>query len=254
MVSTFKPPVDGRTSPPRSARIRDVDIASETAAMSRNQVLMQAGAAVLSQANLQAPQMALSLLRGCRSTPPPRRPLPEAGPRASDDRPTVHGGLMTLTITGLGSGLDTSSLISSLVSIRQQPITALQTRQRTVDQASTTISGFSTTPSSPRSPRRPARSTRPREFQPHRGVLLGRPTSVTASTVGGASRGGYDIQVTRLAREQRTRATPSPRPPPPSASRARSPSPWAPAPSRSPCRAATPSRTSRPASRPPARG
>jgi flagellin len=45
------------------SRIRDVDIASETAAMSRNQVLMQAGAAVLSQAN-QAPQMALSLLRG----------------------------------------------------------------------------------------------------------------------------------------------------------------------------------------------
>ena len=45
------------------SRIRDVDIASETAAMSRNQVLMQAGAAVLGQA-IQAPQMALSLLRG----------------------------------------------------------------------------------------------------------------------------------------------------------------------------------------------
>ncbi len=45
------------------SRIRDVDIASETAAMSRNQVLSQAGAAVLSQAN-QAPQLALSLLRG----------------------------------------------------------------------------------------------------------------------------------------------------------------------------------------------
>lgn len=44
------------------SRIRDVDIASETASMSRNQVLMQAGTAVLSQAN-QAPQAALSLLR-----------------------------------------------------------------------------------------------------------------------------------------------------------------------------------------------
>lgn len=45
------------------SRIRDVDIASETASMSRNQVLSQAGASILAQAN-QAPQLALSLLRG----------------------------------------------------------------------------------------------------------------------------------------------------------------------------------------------
>jgi flagellin len=45
------------------SRIRDTDIAMETASMSRNQVLSQAGAAVLGQAN-QAPQLALSLLRG----------------------------------------------------------------------------------------------------------------------------------------------------------------------------------------------
>ena len=45
------------------SRIKDVDVAEETAAMSRNQVLSQAGVAVLTQAN-QSPQMALSLLRG----------------------------------------------------------------------------------------------------------------------------------------------------------------------------------------------
>jgi len=45
------------------SRIQDTDVAAETAAMSRNQVLMQAGVAVLSQAN-QSPQVALSLLRG----------------------------------------------------------------------------------------------------------------------------------------------------------------------------------------------
>jgi len=45
------------------SRIQDVDIANETASLSRNQVLSQAGAAVLAQAN-QAPQLALSLLRG----------------------------------------------------------------------------------------------------------------------------------------------------------------------------------------------
>jgi flagellin len=44
-----------------NARIRDVDVAAETAEMSRNQILMQAGVSVLSQAN-QMPGMILSLL------------------------------------------------------------------------------------------------------------------------------------------------------------------------------------------------
>jgi flagellin len=46
-----------------NSRIRDVDVAEATSELSREQVLSQAGAAVLSQAN-QAPQLALSLLRG----------------------------------------------------------------------------------------------------------------------------------------------------------------------------------------------
>ncbi|MBL8717555.1 MAG: flagellin FliC [Myxococcales bacterium] len=45
-----------------NSRIRDVDVAEESSQMSRTQVLAQAGAAVLSQAN-QAPQLALSLLK-----------------------------------------------------------------------------------------------------------------------------------------------------------------------------------------------
>ncbi len=45
------------------SRIQDTDVASETATLSKNQVLSQAGAAILSQAN-QTPQLALSLLRG----------------------------------------------------------------------------------------------------------------------------------------------------------------------------------------------
>jgi flagellin len=44
-----------------NSRIRDVDVAAETANMSRNQILMQAGVSVLSQAN-QMPGMVLSLL------------------------------------------------------------------------------------------------------------------------------------------------------------------------------------------------
>ena len=44
------------------SRISDVDVATEMAAMTRNQVLAQAGVAMLAQANMM-PQMALTLLR-----------------------------------------------------------------------------------------------------------------------------------------------------------------------------------------------
>jgi len=44
------------------SRIRDADVASETATMTRNNILTQAGTAILSQAN-SAPQAALTLLR-----------------------------------------------------------------------------------------------------------------------------------------------------------------------------------------------
>jgi flagellin len=43
------------------SRIQDVDVASETSALSRSQILLQAGVSVLSQAN-QIPQVALKLL------------------------------------------------------------------------------------------------------------------------------------------------------------------------------------------------
>ncbi len=45
-----------------SSRIRDVDVAEETASLSKNQILSQAGAAILAQAN-QTPQIAMGLLR-----------------------------------------------------------------------------------------------------------------------------------------------------------------------------------------------
>jgi len=44
------------------SRISDVDVATEMASMTKNQVLTQAGISMLSQAN-GMPQMALSLLR-----------------------------------------------------------------------------------------------------------------------------------------------------------------------------------------------
>jgi flagellin len=46
-----------------NSRIRDVDVAEETAAMARNRILMQSGVSVLAQAN-QIPALALQLLQG----------------------------------------------------------------------------------------------------------------------------------------------------------------------------------------------
>ena len=45
-----------------NGRIRDVDVANESAEMTKNNILMQVGVSVLAQAN-QAPQIALSLLK-----------------------------------------------------------------------------------------------------------------------------------------------------------------------------------------------
>ena len=45
------------------SRVSDVDVATEMAAMTRNQVLAQAGVAMLGQANTM-PRMALNLLGG----------------------------------------------------------------------------------------------------------------------------------------------------------------------------------------------
>jgi flagellin len=45
-----------------NSRIRDVDVAQETAELSRNQILSQAGTSVLAQTN-QLSQLALELLK-----------------------------------------------------------------------------------------------------------------------------------------------------------------------------------------------
>lgn len=44
-----------------NSRIRDADIAAESADFTRSQILMQAGVSILAQAN-QIPQLALSLI------------------------------------------------------------------------------------------------------------------------------------------------------------------------------------------------
>ncbi|HMN80651.1 MAG TPA: flagellin, partial [Burkholderiaceae bacterium] len=60
VIATLNVSVENQTA--ARSRIMDADFASETAALTRAQVLQQAGTAMLSQANA-APQNVLSLLR-----------------------------------------------------------------------------------------------------------------------------------------------------------------------------------------------
>lgn len=110
---------------------------------------------------------------------------------------------MPITIPGLGSGLDTNALVTSLVAVQQQPVTAMQTRQRSIDQASSSITSFSTRLASLATAARNLDTTA--EFNAT-AATSSDATSVTASTVGGASLGTYDVRVTQLAREQRTQS------------------------------------------------
>ncbi len=110
---------------------------------------------------------------------------------------------MAITISGLGSGLDTNALIDNLMAVQRQPLTALQGRQTAVNQATAVISSFSSKLSALATAARALDSTA--EFNAT-AATSSDTASVTASTVGGAVVGGYDIQVTRLAREQRTQS------------------------------------------------
>ena len=60
VISNLQSGVENQTA--ARSRIMDADFASETANMSRAQVLQQAGTAIIAQAN-QLPQQVLSLLR-----------------------------------------------------------------------------------------------------------------------------------------------------------------------------------------------
>jgi len=101
------------------------------------------------------------------------------------------------------SGLDVEGLISKLTAIRNQSVTALQTRQTQVNQANTTVSGFSSKLSALARAARALDSSS--EFNSTT-ASSSDATSVAATSTGGIVPGAYTVNVTRLATEQRTRS------------------------------------------------
>ncbi|HEY2405602.1 MAG TPA: flagellar filament capping protein FliD [Polyangiaceae bacterium] len=105
-----------------------------------------------------------------------------------------------LSLSGLGSGIDTQSLIQGLVQVESQPMQALQTKQQNTQAAVSTLSNISTALST--------LQTAVNALTTATGVGSNTATSsssaIAVSTTGAASPGAYSLSVTQLAQEQRT--------------------------------------------------
>lgn len=114
-----------------------------------------------------------------------------------------------ITVSGLASGLDTSSIISALMAVEREPATRLSTEQEklrgqqqqlqnvqsSMRQLALTASEFSL----------------PSLFETSQQVTSNEPSRVSAVTSTGAGVGGYEVEVTQLANSaQRTFAFTSP--------------------------------------------
>ncbi len=108
-----------------------------------------------------------------------------------------------INITGLGSGLDTNSIIAALLSVERLPVTHKTNQQTTLNAQQAqlrTIQGnlqslaFSA-----------ADLASPSLFKSAQSVSSSEPTRVTATTSSGAAVGGYEVEVSKLANSaQRT--------------------------------------------------
>jgi flagellar hook-associated protein 2 len=113
--------------------------------------------------------------------------------------------IMTLSLGGLASGIDTNALVDGLMAVAKQPSDQLAARKTQVDAASTTISTFSS--------KLAALKTAALALTTNVGFASSTATSsdasVVATTTGSVSTGSYSVTVGQLARGQKTRSTTS---------------------------------------------
>jgi flagellar hook-associated protein 2 len=109
---------------------------------------------------------------------------------------------MTISLGGLASGIDTTSLIDGLMSYARLPSNQLATKKAQVDAASQTVSGFST--------KLAALKTAALALSTSSGFASFSATSsdtgVVAVATGAANVGTYDVVVNALAKNQKTRS------------------------------------------------
>ncbi len=109
-----------------------------------------------------------------------------------------------ITITGLGTSLDTESIIEGLMKVERMPQARLEERQGQVKARETALQGILNTLNEVSSALQALRS--PTLWSDVQSVTSSS-TAITAELAGGAGPGGYQVEVTQLARAaQRTYA------------------------------------------------
>lgn len=111
---------------------------------------------------------------------------------------------MSITISGLASGLDVNAIIDGLVKAESVPLTSLKTKQTEVNAASSTISSIQTKLGALRTAA--AALADPVQFSSY--AVTSSDSAVVASVSGAPTKGAYDITVTSVAAEQRTYSDP----------------------------------------------
>lgn len=106
----------------------------------------------------------------------------------------------TISFGGVGSGMDTESIVTGLVNASKGPLDAMKTRQSQLSTATSTLSKIGTLMGKLKTALEAVDETR--EVGSYKTSSSG--TAVVASANGNASPGSFSISVNRLAAEQRT--------------------------------------------------
>ncbi len=108
-----------------------------------------------------------------------------------------------INFSGLGSGLNTSEIISALMGIERQPITRFTDEQSTLEGQSAQLRSIQSNLSQLTFDAQELGS--PLLFSSSQAVTSSEPTRIAATTTAGAAVGGYEVNVTQLANSgQRT--------------------------------------------------
>lgn len=107
---------------------------------------------------------------------------------------------MSITISGLASGLDVNAIIDGLVKAESVPLTSLKTKQSQVQAASTTITSIQTKLGALRAAATALAD--PVQFSSY--AATSSDSAVVASVSGAPTKASYDITVDSIAAEQRT--------------------------------------------------
>jgi len=119
------------------------------------------------------------------------------------------GGSSPITFSGLASGLNTSSIISALLSVEREPITRLSNHQERLQAGQQELRSIQS--SLQQLAFAASEFTLPSSFESSQTVTSSEPLRVSATTTTGAGVGGHEVEVKQLANSaQRTFAFTSP--------------------------------------------